>query len=99
MEKLLIPKTIKNTTKNQVGNNWHLLLWNDDVNDMLDVIQAIYSVCKLSKQQAVKIMKEAHEKGQAFAKAGNRKELEAMQQALSQRNIGASVVREDIDNS
>lgn len=94
MEETLVinePQKIENTN---TESSWHLLLWNDDVNDMLWVTEALYEVCHLKEELAVEIMLKAHTQGQAIAKSGEREKMEAMKQGLNDRHINASVLKE-----
>jgi len=68
-----------------------LILWNDHVNNMQDVVIALFEVCKIEGQEAIKIMYEAHTKGRAVAKTGSREEMIIMKNGLNNRNIEATV--------
>jgi ATP-dependent Clp protease adapter protein ClpS len=68
-----------------------LLLWNDEVNDMLHVVLALYEICGLDNEEAMRIMLEAHNKGKAVAKSGTEKEMMKMKQGLNDRGIEATV--------
>ena len=71
--------------------NYKLLIWNDDVNDMLYVILALYEVCKLNNEESMRIMLEAHTKGKAVVKSGTLEEMNAMKIGLNDRGIEATV--------
>lgn len=77
--------------KNSNSELYNLILWNDHVNDMLDVIVALYEVCKLSNDDCVRVMLEAHEKGRALVKTGSLDEMMTMKQGLNDRNLEATV--------
>ena len=96
MADTLTKNRVENSEKTKVDSSWCLLLWNDDVNDMIDVIKALCSVCKLNYNDALNIMSEAHYNGQCFTQSGEKEEMETMQQGLNDRGISASVVKEDI---
>jgi ATP-dependent Clp protease adapter protein ClpS len=68
-----------------------LILWNDHVNDMISVVVALYEVCKLSNEQCMEVMMEAHEKGKAVVKTGSYDELSVMKQGLNDRNLEATI--------
>jgi len=68
-----------------------LILWNDHVNDMMSVIVALYEVCKLSNEDCMRVMMEAHEKGKAVVKTGSKEELSIMKTGLNDRNLEATI--------
>lgn len=70
---------------------YKLLLWNDEINSMDIVVVALYEICKLTPEEAVQFMMEAHTKGKAVIKSGSFEEMNAMKAALNKRNIEASV--------
>jgi len=70
---------------------YSLLLWNDDVNDMIHVVLALYEICKLENDDAMRVMMEAHNKGKAVAKTGSLEEMNKMKQGLNDRGIEATV--------
>ena len=72
-------------------NEAKLILWNDHVNDMVSVVVALFEVCKINDEEALRIMYEAHEKGKAVVKTGSRKELEVMKNGLNDRNLEATI--------
>lgn len=73
------------------NSDYALILYNDDVNSMEWVIDALYNICKLNEEDSVKIMIEAHTTGKAVAKTGTLKEMSAMKVALNARHINAEV--------
>lgn len=72
-------------------DTYKLILWNDDVNDMLYVITALSDICELTKEECVKIMLDAHENGKSIAKIGTFDDMNSMKDALNLRKINASV--------
>jgi len=70
---------------------YNLILWNDDVNDMLYVINALSDICELSNDECVIIMLEAHEKGKSVAKSGSYDEMMGMKKSLNSRMINVTV--------
>jgi ATP-dependent Clp protease adapter protein ClpS len=77
------------------NGGYNLILLNDDKNDMLTIIVALYQICHLSNEKAKAVMLEAHEKGRAIAKTGTLEEMNEMKKALNERNIGADVEKND----
>lgn len=72
-------------------DEYNLIIWNDDVNDMLHVALALYEICKLNNDDAMRIMMEAHIKGKAVAKSGSFEKMNEMKIALNKRGIEATV--------
>jgi ATP-dependent Clp protease adaptor protein ClpS len=68
-----------------------LIIWNDHVNNMIDVIMALYEICHLSPEDAQKVMLEAHTKGKAVVKTGSLDELQVMKKGLNDRNLEATI--------
>jgi len=77
--------------KRSEDNDYTLVLHNDDVNDMLHVTLALYEICGLNNEKALKVMMEAHENGKAVAKTGSFDEMNTMKVALNKRGIEATV--------
>lgn len=77
--------------KRSDDNDYSLILHNDDVNDMLHVVLALYEICELNNEEAMRIMMEAHNKGKAVAKTGSFDEMNSMKVALNERGIEATV--------
>lgn len=71
--------------------DYNLILWNDDVNDMISVVVALYEVCKLSNDDCLRVMMQAHTKGKALAKNGELDELLDMKNGLNARKLSATV--------
>jgi len=72
-------------------SDYNLILWNDEINDMLYVAIALYEICDLDNTAAMRIMLEAHTKGKSIAKSGSFDEMNNMKQALNKRGIEATV--------
>lgn len=70
---------------------YKLILWNDHVNDMVSIVVALYEICKLSNEECVKVMLEAHKNGKAVAKKGSFEELKGMKEQLNKRNIEVTI--------
>ena len=77
--------------KNADCIEYKLIIWNDHVNNMLDVILALYEICKLTPEQASQVMIEAHNKGKSVVKTGSLGELKIMKQGLNDRNLEATI--------
>ncbi|MBI9068684.1 MAG: ATP-dependent Clp protease adaptor ClpS [Salinivirgaceae bacterium] len=95
MEETITKKELKNSVNTNTESSWHLLLWNDDVNDMFWITKALFEVCHLKEETAVATMIEAHTHGQSIAKSGGRTKMETMKQGLNDRYINASVVKDE----
>lgn len=74
--------------------NYKLILWNDDFNDMVYVMTALNKVCNLSPEESFMIMLEAHTNGKAVAKIGVLEEIKSMKDSLNQLNIEATIEQE-----
>lgn len=72
-------------------DQYSLVLWNDEVNDMIHVVLALYEVCKLSNEDAMRVMLKAHKKGKSIVKNGTYKEMDSMRAGLNKRNLTASI--------
>jgi len=70
---------------------YQLILWNDHVNNMMDVAVALWEVCHLSNERCMEVMMEAHEKGRAVVKSGTLEELTIMKDGLNDRNLEATI--------
>lgn len=77
--------------RHSADNEYKLILWNDHVNNMIDVVVALYEICKLSNEKCAEVMLEAHEKGRAVVKSGDFDELNDMKIELNDRNIEATI--------
>lgn len=71
--------------------DYNLILWNDNVNDMINVVVSLYEVCKLSNEGSQRVMMEAHTKGKALAKSGELDELLDMKNGLRARGLSTTV--------
>ncbi len=74
-----------------VEDTYKLLLWNDEVNDMVSVMVALMDICGLTEQESFAIMMAAHNNGKAVAKVGDKKEIETMKKSFDMRNIETTV--------
>lgn len=74
-----------------IQRDYNLILWNDNVNDMISVIIALYEVCKLSNNDSLRVMMEAHKKGKSLAKNGELDELLDMKNGLNARGLTVTI--------
>ena len=75
-----------------VMKDYNLILWNDNVNNMIDVVVALYEVCRLSNEQCERVMLEAHTKGSSVARnGGDLDEMLDMKNGLNTRGLDATV--------
>ena len=68
-----------------------LFLWNDSINDMLDVVVAIFEVCHLPNTECINTMQLAHESGRALIKTGALDELDILAERLKARNLTITI--------
>jgi ATP-dependent Clp protease adapter protein ClpS len=80
-----------NDSESHPDGGYSLILWNDDVNNMFDVVLALYEVCKLSHEKCLSAMMEAHTRGKALAKTGGLDEMLDMKTGLNRRGLEATV--------
>lgn len=80
---------------NEIGiifsEDFNLILHNDNVNDMEDVVVALYEVCRLSNEKCVSVMKEAHHKGKALITTGDINTLLDLKLGLNKRGLTISI--------
>lgn len=68
-----------------------LMLWNDDVHDMMEIALALYEICKLDNEDALRVMMEAHNTGKALIRTGGKDELMGMMNMLGNQGIQVSL--------
>jgi ATP-dependent Clp protease adaptor protein ClpS len=68
-----------------------LVLHNDNVNDMIHVVVALYEVCKLTNEQCVSVMMEAHNKGGSVITTDELDILLDMKSGLDGRGLTSSI--------
>jgi len=68
-----------------------LILWNDDVNDMIDIVVALFEVCGLSNSACMNTMLLAHESGSAIIKTGSLSTLKILNERMTLRNITTTI--------
>jgi ATP-dependent Clp protease adaptor protein ClpS len=77
--------------KNSKSDIYNLVLWNDHVNNMMDVILALYEVCQIPSDDCVKFTMEAHNKGKCVIKSGSYDDMYKMKRGLNDRNLEATI--------
>jgi ATP-dependent Clp protease adapter protein ClpS len=68
-----------------------LILHNDNVNDMIHVVVALYEICRLSNERCVSVMMEAHNKGKSVIKTGEINTLLDLKLGLNKRGLTISI--------
>jgi ATP-dependent Clp protease adapter protein ClpS len=68
-----------------------LILHNDNVNDMEDVVVALYEVCRLPNERCVSVMMEAHNNGKSVITTGEINTLLDLKLELNKRGITTSI--------
>jgi len=70
---------------------YNLIVWNDDVNTFDWVIETLMEVCGHSEEQAEQCSIIIHYKGKCAVKNGDYDTLKPMCDAITERNIGATI--------
>ncbi len=73
------------------GNNYSLIVWNDEVNTFEWVIKALIDICGHDEEQAEQCAMLIHTKGQYAVKEGSYDNLKPMCDAITERGIGATI--------
>lgn len=73
------------------GVECDLIVWNDEVNDMLHVVLALYEICDLDNEDSMRVMMNAHDNGKSIARSGDMVDLMEMVAVLRDRNIITSL--------
>jgi len=89
LSKLMEEMGIGLSTQNE--SVYKLLLWNDEVNSMEHVMEALITICGIKNEDAFRIMLEAHSKGKSIAKTGSYDDMVSMKDALNKQMIEATV--------
>ncbi len=86
-------KTIrKQQAETLIGNQYTLILWNDDVNSFDDVIEALVDICKFNPLQAEQCATIAHYKGKCDIQSSESfDKLMAYKRLFDQRQITTSI--------
>lgn len=82
-------------TLNGIGiafsDSYSLILYNDNVNDMIHVVVALFEICRLPNERCVKVMMEAHTKGKAIITTGEINTLLDLKLGLNKRGLTISI--------
>lgn len=73
------------------GNNYQLVVWNDEVNTFQWVIETLVDVCGHTPEQAEQSAMIIHTKGKYAVKEGAYKVLKMMRDTIVERGINATV--------
>lgn len=73
------------------GNNYQLVVWNDDVNTFQWVIDTLIEVCRHTAEQAEQSAMIIHTKGKYAVKEGSYNMLKSMRDSIVERGINATV--------
>ncbi|MFT5834749.1 MAG: ATP-dependent Clp protease adaptor protein ClpS [Cognaticolwellia sp.] len=77
-----------------IGNQAHLLIYNDDFNTFDWVIRCLIEVLNHTHQQAEQLSLIVHFKGKATVKSGPKSELKPLKDALVDRGLSAVIEEE-----
>jgi ATP-dependent Clp protease adaptor protein ClpS len=80
-----------NEVLDMTGDQFHLVVWNDEVNTFDWVIKALMDICGHEQEQAEQCTLIIHFKGKCTVKQGDYSELRTMCEAITDRGIGATV--------
>ena len=72
---------------------WQVLLHNDDVNDMMYVVDAIVELTSLNRQDALRRMFEAHQRGLTLLLSTHREHAELLQEQFSSKRLTVTIER------
>jgi hypothetical protein len=76
-----------------IEGRYELVLCNDDVNDMIHVVLALYEVAKLNNEDAMQRMVEAHQTGGAVILRRSFAELIPVKNQLEDRNLTCVIIK------
>lgn len=71
--------------------NFHIIVWNDDVNTFDWVIETLIEVCGHTQEQAEQCALFIHTKGKYAVKNGSYDELKPQTEAITERGIQATL--------
>jgi len=77
--------------KKTVSNDYHIVLYNDDVNTFDFVIESLMEICNHEREQAEQCSIIVHNNGRCYVKDGSVSVLQPMCKALVQRGLTAEV--------
>jgi ATP-dependent Clp protease adaptor protein ClpS len=81
----------KTDTTTLLGKPFHVILFNDDHHDMMEVTTQIIKATHCSADRAVAIMLEAHIKGRAIVFTGSRERCELVESILAEIRLGTKI--------
>lgn len=87
-------ETIKKPGQRLGGTNyqeWNVILHNDAHNTMAGVMQALMTIIGVKAEQAYKMMRTAHENGNAIVYTGHREPAEAYREQLEMAGLTATL--------
>jgi ATP-dependent Clp protease adapter protein ClpS len=73
------------------SEEFNLILHNDNINDMLHVVLSVSDICRLSYEESMRKMRQAHENGRSILKNGNIDDLHYMRLGLERRGLTATL--------
>jgi len=73
------------------SEEFNLILHNDNINSFIDVVVALYEVCKLSNEKSFSVMMEAHTKGRSIVRNGNLDVLHYLRLRLEKRGLSVTL--------
>ena len=73
------------------SESFSLILHNDNVNDMIHVVVALYEVCKLTNEKCVSVMMKAHTKGKSVITTRELNTILDMKSGLDGRGLTTSI--------
>lgn len=82
---------LKDPAKTGLGGMYNVILWNDDVNDMAEVVMALMTICHLDVQSATNVMLKAHRNGKAVAKTAPLEHAEMYRDGLQGQGLTATI--------
>jgi len=77
-----------------IAGKYELVLCNDNVNDMIHVVLALYEVCQMDNEEAMCRMNEAHQTGGAVLLSKSFCELLIVKKQLEDRNLTCVITKE-----
>lgn len=82
----------KKKSNSKLSDSFSLILWNDDVNSIDDIIDALVDICEHDVFQAEQCATIAHYKGKCSVKSGEEfKALDGMKKLFDHRLINTSI--------
>lgn len=70
---------------------WKVLLHNDDLNDMVDVVMAIQEFTKVTREEAIVRMLEAHSAGVALLLSTHREHAELIAEQFQTKRLTVTI--------